>query len=154
MIWSGLPITVVRSICEPVSGFLLDTNIVSEFTKPQPFLPVFEWLKNTNEELLFLSVLTLGEIRKGIDRLDNPARRIALESWLEGDLRVRFAGRILPVDEPVADRWGRIAAQGRTLAIVDGLLAATALHYNLTMVTRNAKDMISTGCAAFNPWET
>lgn len=136
-----------------MSGFLLDTNILSEFKKPHPFLPLVEWLGNTNEELLFLSVLTLGEIRKGIERLDSPARRIALESWLEGDLRQRFAGRILPVDEAVADRWGRIAAQGRTLPIVDGLLAATALHYNLTMVTRNAKDVITTGCAAFNPWE-
>ncbi len=105
-----------------------------------------------------LSVLTLGEIRKGIDSLRDRSRRAALESWLNHDLMVRFAHRILDVDQGVADRWGQIAAKAATakrlLPVIDGLLAATAIHHNLTMVTRNAKDVATTGVPAINPWET
>lgn len=137
-----------------MSGFLLGTNVVSELIKPRPHEPVFRWVEQTQEELLFLSVLTLGEIRKGITRLEDRRRRGALESWLEVDLRERFADRILPIDAPVADRWGRIAAGTRTLPVIDGLIAATALQHNLTIVTRNAKDVASTGCLVFNPWNS
>jgi predicted nucleic acid-binding protein len=139
-----------------VSGFLLDTNIISELIKPKPEPRLVAWISGTEESLLYLSVLTLGEIRKGIEALRQPARRVQLETWLDSDLRLRFSGRILPVDDEVADRWGvimgRAAARKIALPVIDGLLAATALHYNLTLVTRNSKDVVGTGVLVFNPW--
>jgi predicted nucleic acid-binding protein len=139
-----------------VSGFLLDTNIVSELIKPKPDTKVAAWIEATEETLFRLSVLTLGEIRKGIDSLSDRSRRSSLESWLNYDLMVRFANRILEVDQGVADRWGRIAAKAiaarHPLPVIDGLLAATALHHNLTLVTRNTKDVAATGVPVFNPW--
>jgi len=115
-----------------------------------------QWIEATDESLLNLSVLTLGEIRKGIDSLPHRSRRIALESWLIHDLAIRFANRILVIDQAVADRWGRIAAKAHAakqpLPVIDGMLAATALHHNLTLVTRNAKDVAMTGVPLFDPW--
>lgn len=137
-----------------MSGFLLDTNIISELVRPRPDARVQHWISATDEELMHLSVLTLGEIRKGIVALKDPSRRVALETWLDSDLAIRFRGRILPVDGAVADRWGRIAAHAgaRTpLPVIDGLLAATALHHNLTFVTRNTKDVDAVGVPLFNP---
>ncbi len=139
-----------------MSGFLLDTSVISELIRPKPEPRVAAWIHATDENLLFLSVLTLGEIRKGIAGLRESSRRIALEAWLDSDLALRFAGRILSIDEGVADRWGRLAAQAasatRLLPVIDGLLAATALHHNLTLVTRNTKDVEITGVPLFNPW--
>jgi toxin FitB len=139
-----------------VSGFLLDTNIVSELVRPRPDPRVAQWLDSTDEELLFLSVLTLGEIRKGITTLTDRARKTRLEAWLRGSLLARFEGRILPIDHAIADRWGQIsgslAAQGSPLAVIDGLLAATALHHNLTLVTRNTRDVARTRVGVFDPW--
>lgn len=139
-----------------MSGFLLDTNVISELIRPKPEPRVTAWIHATDENLLFLSVLTLGEIRKGIAGLRESWRRIALESWLDSDLALRFAARILSIDEGVADRWGRLAAQAasaaRLLPVIDGLLAATALHHNLTLVTRITKDVEITGVPLFNPW--
>lgn len=141
-----------------MSGFLLDTNVVSELIKPRPEARVAAWIEATEESLFRLSVLTLGEIRKGIDSLPDWSLRSALESWLSHDLLVRFAHRILDVDQDVADRWGQIAAKAaatkRSLPVIDGLLAATALHHNLTLVTRNAKDVSLTGVPVINPWAT
>jgi predicted nucleic acid-binding protein len=115
-----------------------------------------EWIEATEESLLYLSALTVGEIRRGIASISRGKRRARLETWLEVDLQTRFAGRILPVDWPVADRWGLIAAQakqkGLSLPIVDGLLAATALHYNLTVVSRNLNDFRAQ-VPVLNPWE-
>jgi len=139
-----------------MSGFLLDTNVISELVRPRPEQKVTAWIEATNESLLFLSVLTLGEIRKGIASLRDSPRRVVLEAWLGSDLAVRFTNRILPIDASVADRWGRIAAEsvaeGSPLSVIDGLLAATALHYNLTLVSRNLKDFATTGVPHFNPW--
>jgi toxin FitB len=139
-----------------VSGFLLDTNVISELVRPRPDPRVARWLDSTDEELLFLSVLTLGEIRKGITALTDPARRIKLEAWLSGNLLARFEGRILGIDQAIADRWGQIAgslaAQRSPLPVIDGLLAATALHHNLTLVTRNTRDVALTRAAIFDPW--
>lgn len=139
-----------------MSGFLLDTNVISELVRPRPEPNVTNWIEATNESLLYLSVLTLGEVRKGIASLRNTSRRAALEGWLDSDLALRFANRILPVDQNVADRWGRIAAQsaaqGSPLSVIDGLLAATALDHNLTLVTRNVKDVAVAGVPLFNPW--
>ena len=139
-----------------MSGFLLDTNIISELIKPRPEPRVTSWVESINETLFFLSVLSFGEIRKGIGSLADAARRFSLEAWLDSDLAVRFASKILPVDRGVADRWGHLAAEAHArntrLPVIDGLLAATALHHNLTLVTRNTKDVVGTGVALFNPW--
>lgn len=140
-----------------MSGFLLDTNCISELVRVKPDRRVMEWMDAADESLLYLSVLTLGEIRKGLASLAQGKRRTRLETWLELELRARFARRILPIDAPVADRWGLLAAQARlkgaTLPVIDGLLAATALHYNLTVVSRNAADFASTQTPVLNPWE-
>jgi predicted nucleic acid-binding protein len=139
-----------------VSGFLLDTNIISELVKAKPDVKVTAWIELADESLLYLSVLTLGEIRKGIASLTDASRRIVLETWLDSDLQLRFADRILPIDQAVANRWGLIAAKASAtkfpLPVIDGLLAATALHHNLTFVTRNTRDVVATGVPTFNPW--
>jgi len=141
-----------------MSGFLLDTNCVSELVRPKPQPQVLDWFEVSDERLLYLSVLTLGEIRKGLTDLPQGKRRTRLETWLEVELRARFSGRLLPIDEQVADRWGHLAAQakrnGRPLAVIDGLLAATAVHHNLTLVTRNIGDFAEMQVPLLNPWES
>src|SRR5262249_46310148 len=111
----------------------------------------------TDEALLYLSVLTLGEIRKGISMLPRTKRRTQVEDWLEAGLSVRFAGRILAIDAAIANQWGILsgAAQlkGTSLPVIDGLIAATALHHNLTLVTRNTRDVSATNVSTFNPWD-
>ena len=94
-----------------MSGFLLDTNIISELIKPRPEAKLAAWVESADEDLLYLSVLTVGEIRKGIVAMEQGKRRAALQSWLETDLKPRFSGRILPIDEATADRWGAIAGE-------------------------------------------
>jgi predicted nucleic acid-binding protein len=140
-----------------VSGYLLDTNVLSEGVKLRPDPRVKAWVDAIDEQLLHVSVLTLGEIRKGIESLPASSHRATLESWLIQDLVVRMAGRILQVDQEVADRWGHLAgkakAENRPLPAVDGLLAATAMEHNLTLVTRNTRDVLLTGVPLFNPWE-
>ena len=139
-----------------MSGFLLDTNCISEIVRARPEPRVREWMDSADESLLFLSVLTLGEIRKGIAGLGQSRRRTSLESWLELELRSRFAGRILSVNDAVADRWGMLAAEakrkGTSLSAIDGLLAATALQHNLTIVSRNVDDFGNTAVPILNPW--
>src|SRR5262245_16593504 len=140
-----------------MSGFLLDTNVISELVKLKPEPQVTNWIEATDERSLYLSVLALGEIGKGIAMLQQTKRRTVVESWLEVSLSVRFADRILVIDEAIADRWGRLSAlaqlSGTTLPVIDGLLAATALHHNLTLVTRNTKHVSATTVPTFNPWE-
>ncbi|HEY3974577.1 MAG TPA: type II toxin-antitoxin system VapC family toxin [Candidatus Sulfotelmatobacter sp.] len=140
-----------------MSGFLLDTNCISELVRNKPDQNVLDWMQAANESLLFLSVLTLGEIRKGLAGTPQSKRRTHLETWLELDLQVRFSGRILSIDAHIADRWGLLAAEakrkGRALSAIDGLLAATALHHNLTIVSRNVTDFVVTLTPILNPWE-
>jgi toxin FitB len=140
-----------------MSGFLLDTNCISELVRIQPEPRVLEWMESADEGLLYLSVLTLGEIRKGFASLPQSKRRANLEAWLEVELQARFSGRILPIDAAVADRWGFLAAdakrKGKALSTIDALLAATALHYNLTIVSRNVSDFANTQVPVLNPWE-
>jgi toxin FitB len=140
-----------------VSGYLLDTKIISELTKTRPEPKVISWIQATSEDLLYLSVLAIGEVRKRIDSLPAGNRRSLLESWLANDLVLRFSGRILEVNLDVAERWGTISAQakiaGTPLAVIDGLMAATTLHHNLTLVTRNIKDLRVSGIKTLNPWE-
>ena len=141
-----------------MSGFLLDTNVISELVKLAPHFRVLEWMDATDESLLYLSVLTIGELRKGIALLTVGRRRVSLEPWLDHDLARRFSGRILPVDLGVADRWGRIsateAARRSPLPVIDGLLAATALQHDLTLVTRDTGHASTTGVETFDPWTT
>lgn len=140
-----------------MSGFLLDTNCISEAVRVNPEPRVLAWIEAADESLLYLSVLTLGEIRKGVAALSPGRRRTKLEMWLELELRARFSGRILSIDAGVADRWGLLAAaarrQGKALSVIDGLLAATALHHNLTIVSRNVSDFASLPVAVVNPWK-
>lgn len=140
-----------------MSGFLLDTNCVSELVRVKPERRVLEWIEAADEGLLYLSVLTLGEIRKGVAGLPQGKRRTRLETWLEVDLQSRFSGRILPIDMAIANRWGLLAAQAKTkgvpLPVIDGLLAATAIHYDLTVVSRNASDFASAQVPVVNPWK-
>jgi predicted nucleic acid-binding protein len=140
-----------------MSGFLLDTNCISELVRTKPEARVIHWMRTTDEALLYLSVLTLGEIRKGAAMLPQSKHRTYLESWLELDLQLRFAGRILAIDKAIADRWGMLASaaqvKGRPLSAIDGLLAATALHHNLTIVSRNTSDFAGTHVPVLNPWD-
>jgi len=140
-----------------MSGFLLDTNCISEVVRSKPEPRVLEWMQAADEGLLYLSILTLGEIRKGLAWLPQSKRRTHLESWLEVELKARFSGRILPIDATVADRWGVLAGaakrRGRSLSAIDGLLAATALQHNLTIVSRNVSDFADTEAPILNPWE-
>jgi predicted nucleic acid-binding protein len=140
-----------------VSGFLLDTNIISELIKPRPEANVTTWIESTDESLLYLGVLTLGEIRRGIAALPQSRRQATLEAWLDKDLRARFEERILTIDQEVADRWGLLTAVARNsgivLPVIDGLLAATALEHNLTLVTKDIGQIPAVGVAVFNPWD-
>ena len=141
-----------------MKGYLVDTNIPSELTREKPDARVVEFLRNVAKEEVFLSVMTIGEICKGIAALPISQRRAMLRDWLDIDVRSWFAGRIFPVTEAIAERWGNLAAtakqRGLTLAVVDGVIAATALHHDLTLVTRNAKDFDRLGIDISNPWET
>jgi predicted nucleic acid-binding protein len=140
-----------------MSGFLLDTNCISELVRGKPEPRVLEWMEAADESLLYLSVLTLGEIRKGVAGLPQNRRRTHLENWLALELQARFSGRILPINTAVADRWGLLAAEakrkGKPLSALDGLLAATALQHNLTIVSRNISDFADTQAPILNPWE-
>jgi predicted nucleic acid-binding protein len=137
-------------------NFLLDTNVVSEWVKPRPEPRVVEWLETVDEDRVFLSVVTLGELRYGIERLAEGRRRQRLEEWLRADLLLRFEGRVLPVDAAVADAWGVIAAgrdrAGRPIGVMDALMAATAETHNLTLVTRNSGHFQPTVKMIFDPW--
>jgi len=138
-------------------SYLLDTNCISEPTREKPEPRVLSWLDAIEESQLYLSVLTLGEIRKGASALPDSRRRTELEVWLERQIKVRFAGRILPISGDIAERWGWLSAEaktrGRSLPVIDGLLAATALHHNLVLVSRNVTDFLTTSVPILNPWQ-
>lgn len=140
-----------------MKGFLLDTNIPSEMTRPRPQPSVIGWLDDADDDQLYFSVVSLGEILKGVTLLSESRRRRQLQLWLDETLRPWFEGRILPVSQPIAERWGVLAGQcqmkGRPLKVVDGLIAATALEHDLTVVTRNVKDFAGLGVTVFNPWD-
>ncbi|MBI5437702.1 MAG: type II toxin-antitoxin system VapC family toxin [Nitrosomonadales bacterium] len=134
-------------------SYLLDTNAISELVRPKPAKVVLAWFGNIPSEALHISVLTLGEIRKGVERMPDGERREKLRLWLEHELVDWFGSRVLPVDTLVADRWGRLIAQmGRPVPSIDSLLAATALHHELRLVTRNQKDFDYPGLEVVNPW--
>ncbi len=137
-------------------NYLLDTCLVSELIKRKPEPRVVEWVRQHPEERLYLSVLTLGELQKGIARLQDRKRAKKLQSWLDDDLLERFAGRILDVTPGVARIWGQIQgkaeARGRTMQVVDSLIAATALDLGASVVTRNVEDLEASSVEIVNPW--
>ena len=137
-------------------GWLLDTNVVSELRKPRPDRHVKAWSEAQASDRLFLSTVTLAEIRYGIERQADPAFRDALDRWLDHELRPWFHGRILPVDEDVILEWRRLVAGGRerkvTFSQPDLFIAATARVHSLTLCTRNEQDFRHTDVRLFNPW--
>lgn len=134
-------------------SYLIDTNVLSELKRKSPDQGVADWFSKRPAATLFLSVLTLGEVRKGIDAVVEEKRRLMLVDWLESDLPAFFAGRILNIDGAVADRWGRlVSAAGRPLPTIVSLLAATALEHDLVLVTRNTKDFTGLPVELVNPW--
>jgi len=139
-----------------MTGFLLDTNVPSELTRPQSEPRVEAWLNAADDEELFLSVVSLGEIMKGLTIHPQGKRREELRQWIDDTLRPWFDGRILPVSERIAERWGILAGEchlkGRGLSVADGLIAATALEHELTVVTRNVRDFDHLGVDLFDPW--
>jgi len=140
-----------------MSGFLLDTNIPSETIRTRPDPRVDAWVREQDDATLHLSAITIGELRKGLTILPESKRRSQLQDWLENDLIPLFTGRILPVTQAIADRWGALSGQrqiaGRPLSMADGLIAATALDQDLVLVTRNVRDFQDLGVTILNPWE-
>lgn len=136
--------------------YLLDTCVVSELVARSPNQGVVDWVDTTDDRQLFLSVITIGEIARGVERLPESQRKQVLYEWLDTELTERFAGRILALDYDVMRRWGRLVAEleraGQSQSVMDSLIAATALHSGMTLVTRNLHDFHATGVALLNPW--
>lgn len=137
-------------------NILLDTNVISELVRKQPHPKVVNWIESHNENSLYLSVITLGEIVKGIAKLRDEPRVKLLEHWVHHDLVHRFEGRILTLDSSVLVRWGRIqghaARDNVTLPVMDSMIAAIAIEHNMIVATRNTEDLIRCGAEVINPW--
>ena len=134
-------------------SYLIDTCALSELRRKNPDDNVVGWFEARSQQGLYLSVLTLGEIRKGVEALADARRKDKILNWLEHELPFWFEDRILPIDAGVADEWGRLLARvGRSLPAIDSLIAATAIHSRLTVVTRNVSDFNYAGVDVFNPW--
>jgi toxin FitB len=140
-----------------LTDYLLDTNVVSELVRPNPDANVVAWIRTGDETRFYLSVLTFGEIRRGIEQLPPGSRRERLRRWLEVDLTDRFKGRILDFDRRIAEIWGMIIARGMAasmrLPTVDTLIAATAERHGMVVATRNLRDFAFAAVAAVSPWE-
>ena len=140
------------------SGFLLDTNVPSEMLRPRPEANVIAWVKRQTKETLFVSVVTLGELRRGITLLaEQSSRRAELERTIHESVPSWFGDRILPITRMIAERWGVLDGErqlaGRPLNMADGMIAATAFEHDLSIVTRNVKDFEQLGVTIVNPWE-
>jgi len=137
-------------------NYLLDTPLISELVRKRPEPRITKWMNDVDEMSCFLSVVTIGEIQKGISRLDESARKTKLTAWLRQDLRGRFEGRILEITEDIAITWGRILGEaeraGEPAPAVDALIAATACAHNLVIVTRNTAHLHRCGAKTVNPW--
>jgi predicted nucleic acid-binding protein len=137
-------------------SYLLDTNVLSEVRRPRPEPRVLAWLDAADEDRLYLSAITIGEIARGVALLVDGRRKQDLAAWLETDLQHRFGPRLLAVDGETALVWGRLMGEarqkGRTVGAMDGWIAATALRHELVLVTRNTKDFENLGVSLFDPW--
>jgi len=137
-------------------SWLVDTCVLSELVRPRPKASVVRWVRERDEDELFLSVITIGELEKGIAKLPDSTKRATLEQWVRRELADRFRGRLLAIDLGVAARWGAIVgaseARGEPLPVIDSLIAATSLQHDLTVVTRNTVDLERCGARCFNPW--
>ena len=135
-------------------SYLLDTNIICELVNKNPQPEVIHWVNQIPSHALFLSVLTLGEIRKGVEKISDQRRKQKIVLWLENELLETFHNRVLPITREISDRWGRLRYLAkRPLPAIDSLLAATALHHDMTLVTRNLKDFQGLGLEIINPWK-
>jgi len=136
--------------------FLLDTCMISELIKKIPNRSVINWVSECPEDSLYLSVLTIGEIQKGISKLSDKNRKIRIQNWLDKELSNRFAERIIPITSDIATTWGEILAEselkGISIPAIDSLIGATAVTKNLHVVTRNVDDIKKTGARIINPW--
>ncbi|MEE9338549.1 MAG: type II toxin-antitoxin system VapC family toxin [Methylococcaceae bacterium] len=136
--------------------YLLDTCVISEIIKPKADKNVISWIQNQDEESLYLSVLTFGEIEKGIEKSPNGAKKRKLQLWVEEDLKKRFEGRIVPINIDISVKWGSIQGiaelQGKPMAAIDGLIAVSGLVHNCIVVTRNVSDMEQSTVELLNPW--
>ncbi len=137
-------------------NYLLDTNIISELISKSPNQKVIDFIRSLNEENLYLSVITIGEIKSGIEKLQNSRKKETLLHWLENELLVRFCGRIVPIDTDVMLKWGaiqnRLKQIGKLLPIMDSLIGATAEVHNFVLVTRNEKDFQNLDIEIVNPF--
>ena len=137
--------------------FLLDTCVISELVASRPNPAVVRWVDSVDEDRLFLSAITIGEIKRGIEKLDDSRRKRILQEWLETDLLIRFRDKILPLDTEVMLVWGQLVAalekQGRRMPAIDSLIAATCLQRRLDLVTRNEGDFAYSGVIVVNPWK-
>lgn len=137
-------------------NYLFDTCVISEVIRAKPDAKVLRWLEQVPDDRIYLSVLTLGELRKGILRLDDTRKARRLQLWLDTEVRARFQARLLPIDAEVALEWGKVCAEaersGHPRPSIDALLAATAITHHLTLVTRNTADIAHTRAEVFNPW--
>jgi predicted nucleic acid-binding protein len=138
-------------------NYLLDTCVLSEFTRRQPEPRVVDWLDSIDEEKLFISVITIGEIQRGIERLPDSHRKTELLVWMNTELLTRFAGRMVALDAPTMFLWGslvaRLEATGQPMGVMDSLILASALQNNLIVATRNVSDFLPGGVQVINPWE-
>lgn len=137
--------------------YLLDTCVISELVAKRPNQRITDWIDGVDPEAVHLSVITIGEIRKGIEKLPDSKRKSMLQEWLVGELFVRFSDRILPIDLDVILVWGqmigRLELSGKKMAAMDSLIAALALSGNLSLVTRNEDDFKYAGIQIVNPWK-
>ena len=139
-----------------MNGYLIDTNVISEYAKLQPSFTVIRWFESLESTSLFASVITLGEIEIGVQALPAGKRRSDLENWVHKGLPEWFQSNLLPVTKSIAERWAAVTIlarkRGFQIDSPDGLIAATAIEHNLTLVTGNVKDFDGLGVEIFNPW--
>jgi predicted nucleic acid-binding protein len=138
-------------------NYLLDTCVLSEFTRRQPEKRVADWLDSIDEEKLFISVITVGEVQRGIERLPDSRRKTELLVWMNNGFLTRFAGRMIPIDAATMFLWGSLVAHreatGQPMGVMDSLILASALHNNLIIATRNVADFLPSGAQVINPWD-
>lgn len=138
-------------------NYLLDTCVLSEFTRRQPERRVIDWLNSIDEDKLFISVITLGEIQRGIERMPDSHRKTELLVWMNNGLLARFSDRMIPINAATMLLWGSIVARlestGQPVGVMDSLILASALQHNLIIATRNVADFLPGGVQVINPWE-